>query len=79
MNIRVRNSEGEVESREYVAARETGREDGETTAGDVAKLLALKRDLMVKGPEAELRVLGKNTALMKKTILQVKEICQMQQ
>lgn len=51
MNIRVRNSEGEVESREYGLRREEGSAVWEGPSGDVAKLMALKRDLLVKGPE----------------------------
>jgi hypothetical protein len=75
MDIRVRNSEGQVESRHYPE-----RKAGETLEcgrgkDDLGKLLAVKRDLMLRGAEVELQTLSKNNQLMRKALHQVKEIC----
>lgn len=63
-----------MESRHY-SDKKLGEELEGREKDDLGKLLAVKRDLLLRGPEIELQTLSKNNQMMRKALQQVKEIC----
>ncbi len=74
MNIRVTVDDRTVLSRHYEEFAPQRNEAKES--GDLAKLLAVKRNMTVKPKELELMKVCKDNQLTRKTVQQIREICE---
>lgn len=74
MEIRVTGSQGEVHSKQY-PPKKIDPPPLEQTNDDLAKLISLKRDLMVRPAEMELISLCKSNLNLRKLLMQVRQAC----